>query len=161
IYNGVDTDVFQPVVRGPWTVVRDEEGAEGGQTEHATRNPQHTPHATAHGPRPTDHVVLSAARLVRWKGAEYLIEALPRLQTPGVEVWLAGEGPYQADLEALAQRLGVADRVRFMGNVPAAAMADLYHQVDVLAATSFVNETFGIAPAEAMASGLPVVASRF
>ena len=111
--------------------------------------------------QPGAKIVLFAGRLVRWKGVEYLIEALPRLQTPGVEVWIAGSGPYAPDLAALAARLGVAGRVRFLGNVPGAEMAALYHAADLLAATSFVNETFGIALCEAMACARPVVASRF
>ncbi len=105
--------------------------------------------------------MLFAGRLVRWKGVEYLIEALPEMATPSVTLWIAGSGPYQPDLEALAVRLGVADRVRFLGNVPRAQLIALYHAADVLAATSFVNETFGIALCEAMACARPVVASRF
>jgi glycosyltransferase involved in cell wall biosynthesis len=105
--------------------------------------------------------VLYAGRLVRWKGVEYIIEALPRLTTPNVRLWIAGQGPYQPDLEALAARLGVAERIRWLGTVPQGPMPALYRAADVLVGASFVNETFGIALAEAMACGRPVVASRF
>jgi len=104
---------------------------------------------------------LFAGRLVRWKGVEYLIEALPLLQTPGVAVWIAGEGPYAPELRALAAWLGVAERVVFLGEVPTVDLPALYARADVVVGTSFVNETFGIALAEAMACGRPVVASRF
>ncbi|HUS17810.1 MAG TPA: glycosyltransferase family 4 protein [Chloroflexia bacterium] len=133
IYNGVDLEQFPPM-----------------------------PETTQPGDgQPRPRIVLFAGRLVRWKGVEYLIRALPRLHTPDVQVWIAGEGPYQPELEALAAREGVADRVRFLGNMATPQLVDLYHTADVLAATSFVNETFGIALCEAMACGLPVVASRF
>ncbi|MGI8589370.1 MAG: glycosyltransferase family 4 protein [Chloroflexia bacterium] len=137
IYNGVDTSVFSPSVSGQWSVV-------SGQ-ERVFRNPH----------------VLFAGRLVRWKGVEYLIRALPMMRTPGVELLIAGTGPYQGELEALARREGVAERVRFLGEVAAGDMPDLYRAADLLAATSFVNETFGIALCEAMACARPVVASRF
>jgi D-inositol-3-phosphate glycosyltransferase len=106
-------------------------------------------------------VALFAGRLVRWKGVEYLLDALPLLRTPGLTLWIAGSGPYQPDLEAQAARLGLGARVRFLGNVPTPQLKALYHAADLLVATSFLNETFGIALCEAMASGLPVVASRF
>jgi len=140
IYNGVDTAQYTPAPPPDLPAVLARLGL---------------PAARSHP------IVLFAGRLVRWKGVEYLIRALPLLHTPGVELLIAGEGPYAPDLAALAARAGLAGRVRFLGNVPAADLVALYHAVDLLAATSFVNETFGIALCEAMACGLPVVASRF
>jgi glycosyltransferase involved in cell wall biosynthesis len=110
-------------------------------------------------PRPP--TIQLAGRLGRWKGVEYLLEALAQMRMPGAQVWIAGSGPYQPELEALAARLGVAERVRFLGTLPTGQLTALYHAADLLAATSFVNETFGIAPAEAMACASPVVASHF
>ncbi|MDQ2807890.1 MAG: glycosyltransferase family 4 protein, partial [Chloroflexota bacterium] len=165
IYNGVDTALFRPVGRGPWAVGRESDVSEQAAANHGRDSERRTQNAelnsTAHGPRPTAHVVLFAGRLVRWKGVEYLIEALPLLQTPNVAVWIAGEGPYQPELQALAARLGVSERVQFLGQVPTADLPALYAQAAVVVGTSFVNETFGIALAEAMACGRPVVASRF
>ncbi|MEI6046377.1 MAG: glycosyltransferase family 4 protein, partial [Chloroflexota bacterium] len=53
-------------------------------------------------------VVLFVGRLVRWKGAQYLIEALPRLNARGLQVRavIAGEGTYREELELLATHLG-------------------------------------------------------
>jgi glycosyltransferase involved in cell wall biosynthesis len=51
--------------------------------------------------------------------------------------------------------------VRFLGTVPRTALPSLYSSVDLLLATSFASETFGISLVEAQACGLPVVASRF
>ncbi len=157
IYNGVDTTLFQPGLSrqpaaGSAISTKTPDAGEMQHTEGSTRNADC---------RPPTHIVLFAGRLVRWKGVEYLIEALPLLRTAGVVAWIAGEGPYQPELEALTARLGVTERVRFLGQVPTADLPALYAQAAVVVGTSFVNETFGIALAEAMACGRPVVASRF
>ena len=52
-------------------------------------------------------------------------------------------------------------RVRFLGVVPRQQLPRLYSTVDLLLATSYASETFGISLVEAQACGLPVVASRF
>jgi glycosyltransferase involved in cell wall biosynthesis len=57
--------------------------------------------------------------------------------------------------------MGVAERVRFLGKVEQADLAALYRSCAMLVATSFVNETFGMALCEAMACGAAVVASDF
>jgi len=176
IYNGVDLTQFDEVGSRQYAVGSDErvggrqyavgsdEDGEPAPDAEIPPSPIQNPKSKIQNPavqNPKSKIVLFAGRLVRWKGVEYLIQALPRLRTPGVEVWIAGSGPYQAALEALAARAGVAARVRFLGNLPTAQLVRCYHAADLLAATSFVNETFGIALCEAMACGRPVVASRF
>jgi glycosyltransferase involved in cell wall biosynthesis len=107
-------------------------------------------------------VLLQASRMVRWKGAEYAIEALALLRAdPAPVLVLAGDGPYRPDLERLAAARGVADRVVFLGDFPHEAMPDLFPAVDLVLGTSFVNETFGISLCEALACECPVVASDF
>jgi glycosyltransferase involved in cell wall biosynthesis len=110
---------------------------------------------------PERPALLYAARLIRWKGGEYVIQALPKLKPANTQLWVAGEGPYEEELRALASRLGVADRVRWLGRVEQAKLAALYRQSSMLVAASFVNETFGMALCEAMACGVAVVASDF
>ena len=58
-------------------------------------------------------VLLTLSRLHEKKGLDVLLAALARL--PGCIVWITGDGPLEAELKALAGRLGVADRVRFLG----------------------------------------------
>ncbi|MCC6626656.1 MAG: glycosyltransferase family 4 protein [Chloroflexi bacterium] len=136
IYNGIDTDRFQPRPADP--VLR------------AAWSPDGAP------------VLLWAGRMVRWKGAEYAIEALPQLRhTPAPRLALVGDGDYRPALTALAARLGVTDRVIFAGPLPAARMPAVYPTADVVLGTSFVNETFSITSCEAMACGRPVVAADF
>lgn len=107
-------------------------------------------------------VLLIASRLVRWKGAEYAVQALARLPSSSApRLVIAGAGPYRPELEALVRRLGVAGRVRFEGALPAERMGAAYRSADLVLGTSFVNETFGITLCEAMACARPIIASDF
>ncbi len=140
IYNGVDVELFTPTPGDDAAVL----GRYG-------LNPSSQSAPT----------LLYAGRLVRWKGVEYLLEALPQLVPADTVLWIAGEGDYRQTLESLARKFGVEDRVRFLGKVEHNDLAALYRNCALLAATSFVNETFGMALCEAMACGAPVVASDF
>lgn len=104
-------------------------------------------------------LLLFVGRLQPWKGVEYAIRALALL--PGAALLIAGDGGDRPRLEALAAELRLAGRVRFLGAVPREELPRYYSSVDLLLATSFASETFGIGPVEAQACGLPVVAARF
>lgn len=124
---------------------------------------QFTPDGPVHPPRSTDrHRLLSVGRLVERKGVATVIAALPQL--PGAELLVAG-GPVQAEvrrdaegrrLHDLAHRLGVADRVRFVGSVPRTGMPALIRSADIVVATPWY-EPFGIVPLEAAACARPLV----
>ncbi len=60
-------------------------------------------------------LIASIGRLERYKGHHRVIAALPHIaaQRPDVRLWIAGDGPYEPELRALAAQLGVADRVTF------------------------------------------------
>ena len=75
-------------------------------------------------------LLVSVGLLIERKGHRYAIEALPRL--PEWELIIAGSGPDRAMLEALAARLAVADRVRFLGAVPHDELPPLYNAADAL-----------------------------
>lgn len=105
-----------------------------------------------YGPR----VVAAAGRLVYYKGFDYLIRAVAAVDARLV---ILGDGPLRRRLEALAQALGVADRVAFPGSVP--ALVPYYHAADVFALPAVArSEAFGLVQLEAMAAGLPVVNTR-
>jgi glycosyltransferase involved in cell wall biosynthesis len=106
-----------------------------------------------------EHVLLYAGRLIPWKGVQYAITALA--EVPAAVLVIAGDGHYRRTLEEQARTAGLADRVRFLGAVPHEELPDLLAVSDVLVATSFASETFGIALVEAQACGVPVVASDF
>jgi teichuronic acid biosynthesis glycosyltransferase TuaC len=100
--------------------------------------------------------LLSVGLLIERKGHDLVIGALPRL--PGFGLLIAGEGPERAALEALAARLGVADRVRFLGSVPHDELPRLYSAADALVLASS-REGWANVLLEALACGTPVVAS--
>jgi glycosyltransferase involved in cell wall biosynthesis len=98
-----------------------------------------------------------AANLVRRKGVDVLLTALAEL-APRREcaLWIAGDGVERVALEALAERLGVAGRVQFLGT--RMDMPDLLEACDVFVMPSR-QEGLGVAALEAMARARPVVAS--
>ena len=106
-------------------------------------------------------VLLTVARLDGrdgYKGHDRIIPLLPRLLAIGVDAvyLIAGEGPDQARLLALARRHAVTERVRFLGKIPVEALPDLYRAADVFALPS-TGEGFGISFVEAMACGTPAI----
>lgn len=113
-------------------------------------------------------VVVCVSRLVRRKGQDVLLRALPaiRAAVPDVALLLVGDGPYRAHLEQLARRLGLADAVTFTGGVPYAQLASHYAAGDVFAMPCRTRrggldvEGLGIVYLEASATGLAVVAGN-
>lgn len=101
-------------------------------------------------------ILLSVGLLIERKGHHLVIEALAHL--PGHRLLIAGEGPDRAALGALAVRLGVADRVSFMGAVPHASLPRLYGAADAMVLASS-REGWANVLLESMACGTPVVAS--
>jgi glycosyltransferase involved in cell wall biosynthesis len=103
-----------------------------------------------------------ASRLVPDKGHDVAINAfaslLPRI--PTARLLIAGAGPLQPELEALARRVLPADRVRFLGYV--ADMRGFFGACDMVLFPSLPSfgEGFGLAALEAMAAGVPVLASK-
>lgn len=105
---------------------------------------------------PERPVVLLVGRIVAHKGIEHFIEAARYL--PDVQFLVAGEGTHLESMEHLAQRLGVADRVRFLGRISQESLPKVYAVCDVFVLPSVSRlEAFGIVALEAMATGKPVV----
>ncbi len=100
-------------------------------------------------------LILCVGALIPRKGQALLIAALPDL--PDATLMLAGQGASEADYRALADSLGVADRVRYMGNVPHDDLPALFAAADVMALVS-ASEGLANAWVEALACGTPVVA---
>jgi glycosyltransferase involved in cell wall biosynthesis len=99
---------------------------------------------------------LFAARLSPWKGGGLAVRVIARL--PGWRLVVVGSGPDAARLRRLASRLGVTDRVQYVGHVPRARLFDLMlGEADVLLFPS-MHEDAGWVVAEAGSCGLPVVA---
>jgi phosphatidyl-myo-inositol dimannoside synthase len=105
--------------------------------------------------------IICVARLIERKGQHHLLAAVKRLADMGIDVKLdlVGDGDAWATNEALAQDLGIADRVCFHGYVPRERIATYYAAAHVFALPSY-NEGMSVATLEAMAAGLPVVVTR-
>ncbi|HZV74517.1 MAG TPA: glycosyltransferase family 4 protein [Conexibacter sp.] len=105
--------------------------------------------------------VLCVARLVQLKGHAVLLNALAMLHAAGVPVHatLLGDGPSRRALERLAEQLELGELVTFAGAVGQDEIASWYAAADVFCLPSFA-EGLPVVLMEAMAMGLPVVASR-
>jgi glycogen synthase len=103
--------------------------------------------------------VLAVGRLVPQKGFDILIEALAAPALSDLELWIAGEGPAGERLEALAADAGIANRVRLLGSIERESLARILVDAHIFALPSR-GEPFGIALLEAMAAGVPSVATR-
>ena len=104
---------------------------------------------------PNATVVLALSRLHPKKGLDTLLQAAKLL--PDVYVWLAGEGPLRAELEQLTQKLGLGDRVRFLGwRTDRGALL----RAASLCVLPSRYEPFGTVILEAWAAGTPLVACR-
>lgn len=134
VYNGFDKDHFAP--RQPDLALRD-------------------------SLLPRDHkALLCVARLIPWKGIDDIIAALAKLPT-NTTLLVAGSGHYRPNLEQQAQALGLAQRVRFLGDIPNRELPRYFALADLVVAGSYASETFGMVLCEAMGCGRPVVATRF
>lgn len=108
-------------------------------------------------------VILTLGRLPvqeKRKGHDEVLEVLPRLakEVPDLTYLVCGDGADRSRLEAKAERLGVADRTIFAGYIPEDEKADHYRVADAFVMPGR-TEGFGIAYLEALACGVPVVAS--
>jgi glycosyltransferase involved in cell wall biosynthesis len=132
--NAVDTDLFKPLDRALCRKQLDVDG----------------------------FVVGYAGRLVEAKGIGELIEAIAQMRNPAT-LLLAGTGPDEPAFHELAKRLGIADRVRFVGGKPLDELPGVINAMDVLAlpsrTTATWKEQFGRVIIEAHACGVPVVGS--
>ena len=100
------------------------------------------------------------SRLAAWKGQHVVLHAVAA--TPGVNAVIAGdalfgEQAYAAQLRQLADQLGIADRVRFLGH--RSDVTTLMRAVDVMIHPSVDPEPFGRTLVEAMLAGTPVIAT--
>jgi teichuronic acid biosynthesis glycosyltransferase TuaC len=101
-------------------------------------------------------ILASVGHLIPRKGHEFVIGALEHL--PGVTLLIAGSGPEEGALRGLADRLGVAGRVMFLGQLTHDRVSTIYSAATLLVLASS-NEGWANVLLEAMACGTPVVAT--
>jgi phosphatidylinositol alpha-1,6-mannosyltransferase len=113
-----------------------------------------------------ERLLLTVTRLYRYKGVDRMLEALPAISyaVPGVRYLVVGEGPDLPRLQRLAARLGLQDRVSFLGRKTVAEIVSLYNLADLFVLLSREEppdvEGFGLVFLEAGACGLPSVGGR-
>jgi glycosyltransferase involved in cell wall biosynthesis len=105
-------------------------------------------------------LVLSVGRLVPHKRIGDLIAAMPSVAAvfPAARLLIVGAGTERAALEAAAENLGIANRVRFLASVPRRRVLELMAEADLLVLPS-LTETLSHVAIEAIAIGAPVVAT--
>ncbi len=105
--------------------------------------------------------ILHAGRLGAEKNVDVVLKAFARIAdtVPDAVLDIAGDGPARKNLEVLAEKLGLAARVRFLGFMNRAELAAAYREYDCFVTASTI-ETQGIVLLEAMAAGLPVAGVR-
>ncbi len=108
-------------------------------------------------------VIMTLARLAadeRYKGIDAVLEAVPELarEIPSLSYLIVGDGTDRARLEAKAAALGIRERVVFTGRIPEETKADHYRLAHAFVMPGW-GEGFGIVYLEALACGIPVLAS--
>jgi colanic acid/amylovoran biosynthesis glycosyltransferase len=105
--------------------------------------------------------LLFVGRLANVKGLPILLQAVARLRAsyPGVKLTIAGDGPDRQRLLALAGELGILENVAFLGYQTQRQVRELLGQADAFVMASFA-EGVPVVLMEAMAAGVPVVATR-
>lgn len=138
IYNGVDLERFGPHRRS------DERRKQLGLGDN-------------------DLLAIYAGRLVGWKGLVYSIRALAKAKSVGISLkfLIIGDGPEEKVLRKLAERLGVSERIIFHPAMSHDELPIWWASADIGMFASIGDEGFSNSVAEALASGLPVIATAF
>jgi glycosyltransferase involved in cell wall biosynthesis len=141
----------------PWKVITILNGIDLDNVMPEPRD--HNEAKTTFGIAPNTKVITAVGRLIEWKRFELVLRTASLLKERGGLFFLiVGDGPLQQQLKCMAEELNVAHQLKFLGWVK--DMKPVYLASDVLLATSDYCEGFGLAIPEAMAGGIPVVATK-
>ena len=111
-----------------------------------------------------EFVVMTIARLESVKGIEYLIRAISKLkeaspQSINIKLVIVGDGSERENLESLSAKLGLTERVKFLGQIPNEKIPESLAEADCFCLPS-LREGFGIVILEAQAAGIPVIGTK-
>jgi glycosyltransferase involved in cell wall biosynthesis len=106
---------------------------------------------------PPQPFMVSAGRLVKWKGFGELIDLLPRI--PEWRLVIIGDGPQKEELISRAQKKRVAERVTFTGAIPRSAVMGWCKTADAFVLNSSF-ESFSFQVAEALQAGVPIITTN-
>jgi len=113
---------------------------------------------SSHSPAMATRLIY-VGRLVTEKGLWILLDAMDR-QTIATELVIAGEGPLQPEIEALLEKKPRKYQVKFLGYIPQEKLRDAYATSAAVVVPSIWQEPLGLVVLEALACGLPVIASK-
>ncbi|MEQ9358338.1 glycosyltransferase family 4 protein [Coleofasciculus chthonoplastes] len=99
---------------------------------------------------------ISIGRLLHWKGYHLAIRALARANLPNVEYWLLGDGAEWKRLQTLAEELGVASQVQFLGHLPRQNCINKLGECHIVVHPS-LHDSGGWTCIEGMAAGRPII----
>lgn len=102
-------------------------------------------------------VILYVSRMSYRKGPHVLLNAFSQIKD--ATLVMAGNGELSPFLKAQAKFLGIEDRTRFLGYVPTKELPKIFGMADIFVLPSITAEAFGIVILEAMASGVPIIAT--
>jgi glycosyltransferase involved in cell wall biosynthesis len=105
-------------------------------------------------------ITTGASRVTQRKGLNYLIEAVAQLlpKDPNILVKIMGDGDAKDELEKLAKNLGIENNIKFIGRIPSENTTPHYQEASLFVLPS-LNEGMSNAMLEALASGLPIIAT--
>ncbi len=137
LYNGVNTEIFKPLK--PDISLKSELNIKDNEI-----------------------IIISACRLVGWKGIQYAIKAIFKLHKIGynLKYLIIGDGQYRPQLEKLVRKINANEYIIFLGKKKNHELPRYYSISDIAVFPSIADETFGISIAEAMACGVPVISTR-
>lgn len=112
-------------------------------------------------------IILAVGRLIKWKGFNFLLKAMPKIlkKFPKAKLVIVGSGPEEMNLKKIVESLKLSKNVVFLENVSHDKLSVMYASSDIFVSPSITNESsgekeaLGLVIIEAIASGIPVVAS--
>ncbi len=107
-----------------------------------------------------DFILITIGRLIKRKAIDVMIEAIGKIKEKKIKLLIAGDGPEKEYLSSIVERLGLQQRVIFLGYVTDDDKYRYISKSDIFISTS-LHEGFGIVFMEAMFCGLPIVCSNY
>lgn len=102
---------------------------------------------------------ISAGSLIYGKGMDILIKAFSTIKRKDVKLIIMGDGPKRNELSKLAEKLGCMNQIIFHGSYVRKDLSKFFKESDCFVLASRL-ETFGVVYIEALASGLPIIATK-
>lgn len=106
-----------------------------------------------------DFMFCTCGNLIHRKGFDIILKAFSVMKNQSSKLIIIGDGPCRHKLEELVNDLGIIQRVEFKGRCTRDVIRDIYRNCDCFVLSSR-SETFGVVYIEALASGLPIIATR-